>query len=151
MEKDMFTTLGISVCLFYWYKRTNTDAEGVALDQYQREAQYRIYKGKEQPVKVFTCTVGGQPSFAAYCLYSLDDVVSSSVCVSLFFLCLPACPPARRFISMCFFFMFYRCSALMVCESECVSVSVSACVCACVSCAVCVCVCVCVCASSIDD
>ena len=81
----MFTTLGTSVCLLYWYKSTNTDAEGVALDQYQREAQYRIYKGKEQPVKVFTCTVGGQPSFAAYCLYSLDDVVSSSVCVSFFF------------------------------------------------------------------
>ena len=45
-------------------------------DQYQREAQYRIYQGQEKPVKVFTCTVGAQPSFAAYCLYALEDVVS---------------------------------------------------------------------------
>eukprot|EP00277_Geminigera_cryophila_P005784 CAMPEP_0179423436 /NCGR_PEP_ID=MMETSP0799-20121207/11008_1 /TAXON_ID=46947 /ORGANISM="Geminigera cryophila, Strain CCMP2564" /LENGTH=333 /DNA_ID=CAMNT_0021197729 /DNA_START=336 /DNA_END=1337 /DNA_ORIENTATION=+ len=54
MEKDMFTTL----------------------DQYQREAQFRVYRGKEQPVKVFTCTVGTQPAFAGYCLYSLEDVGS---------------------------------------------------------------------------
>lgn len=54
LEKDMFTTL----------------------DQYQREAQYRVYQGKEQQVKVFTCTVGSQPSFAAFCLYSLEDVGS---------------------------------------------------------------------------
>ena len=27
-------------------------------------------------VNVFTCTVGAQPSFAAYCLYSLEDVGS---------------------------------------------------------------------------
>ena len=27
-------------------------------------------------VHVFTCTVGAQPSFAAYCLYSLEDVGS---------------------------------------------------------------------------
>ena len=106
MEKDMFTTLGTSVCLLYWYKSTSTDAEGVALDQYQREAQYRIYKGKEQPVKVFTCTVGGQPSFAAYCLYSLDDVVSSSVCVSFCFpVYLHARLPAALYLcvsSLCF-------------------------------------------------
>ena len=46
----------------------------VVLRDYQHDVQYRIYQGTEQEVKVFLCTVGRQPSLAAYCLYSLEDV-----------------------------------------------------------------------------
>jgi len=45
-----------------------------SVNGYQQEASYRVYQGTEQAVKVFTCTVGRQPSLATYCLYTLEDV-----------------------------------------------------------------------------
>jgi len=44
------------------------------LKDYQQGAQYRLFEGREQEIKVFTCTVGRQPSLAGFCLYTLEDV-----------------------------------------------------------------------------
>jgi hypothetical protein len=48
------------------------------IKDYQNSVQYRRVQGRAEEVvkevKVFTCTIGRQPSQAQYCLYTLEDV-----------------------------------------------------------------------------
>jgi len=47
------------------------------ISAYHRDAQYRVVANSQtvQEVKVFTCTVGRQPSTAAFCLYKAEEVL----------------------------------------------------------------------------
>ncbi|EKX53322.1 hypothetical protein GUITHDRAFT_101025 [Guillardia theta CCMP2712] len=73
---------GVDFLLCFGDDRMDEDMFNILRD-YQNGAQYRLFQGTEQEVKVFTCTVGRQPTLAGYCLYTFEDVLELSSGLSL--------------------------------------------------------------------